>query len=120
MMADAEARALAAEVASRGYRERAEKAEAERDAAVQRAAQAEAARDAIRAERCEHRKCPGGSLCCCLPEDRLRAERDALAAQIGRNGGVFHGGDGPAREYVHVPGCEGEAACPACWLNRTR
>ena len=38
----AEARALAAEVASRGYRERAEKAEAERDALAERAEAAEA------------------------------------------------------------------------------
>ena len=33
-------------------------------------------RDTLRAERCEHRKCPGGSLCCCPP--------DHLAARIGR------------------------------------
>lgn len=65
----AEARATAAEVASRGYRERAEKAERERDAALRtmdehrcdgqaeraykRAIHAEAERDAL-AERAEH------------------------------------------------------------------
>lgn len=70
-----------------------ERAEADRAAEYRRYAQeadraeeleAEVAR--LRAERCEHAKCPGGSLCCCQANaDRVlaaEAENERLRAQV--------------------------------------
>lgn len=86
----AEARATAAEVASRGYRERAEKAEAERDAALR----------TMDEHRCDEQaeRAYGRAM-------RAEAERDALCAQV---------------ESVRQLARDVAFLCPACYAQGAR
>ena len=87
----AEARATAAEVASRGYRERAEKAERERDAALRTVD--------------EHR-CDGQAERAYKRAIHAEAERDALRARVEAahsDDGIHRGARAAVLAYPHLP-----------------
>jgi hypothetical protein len=50
---------------------------------------------------------------------RGRSERDALAAKLDRVRALAHESD-DGTEWEHVPDCQGEPTCPACWTAAIR